>query len=384
MRIATFNVENLFRRVDAMYPRPATGAGGDLFSKTSTQIIEDYQRFKALIDQSTYDAATKTELIALLKLYRLHLRDSSKERYFTLREVREKLFVKPKTGSIRIDVNGRQDWEGWIELKQSDLRGAAVANTGRIVKLVGADVLAVVEVEDRTAMRRFSEQVLAIDEPTYGKIEYTFCRLMDGNDDRGIDVGLFSRMPIVSMNSNVDLGLPAERIFRRDCAEYEVRTPGGKSLWLLINHFKSKGSGTLAETNARREKECAAVAGICSSRHANHDYVVVAGDLNDSPGPWLQPLLDLGFRDAMQHPTYLAKKDPTFKKKPKRLGTISSGADKFDYLLLSPALWNAVTDVGVERQGIWAPRTFPHLPEVTSKLTAASDHASLWADINLA
>ena len=31
-------------------------------------------------------------------------------------------------------------------------------------------------------------------------------------------------------------------IFSRDCAEYEIRTPNGNTLLLLVNHFKSKGS----------------------------------------------------------------------------------------------------------------------------------------------
>jgi hypothetical protein len=68
-------------------------------------------------------------------------------------------------------------------------------------------------------------------------------------------------------------------------------------------------------------------------------------------------------------------------------GTYGTGTNldrqKFDYGLLSPALWDVVQQVGVERRGVYAPRTFPHSPEVTSKTTQASDHACVWVDVDL-
>ncbi|MGH8566763.1 MAG: ATP-binding domain-containing protein [Gammaproteobacteria bacterium] len=52
------------------------------------------------------------------------------------------------------------------------------------------------------------------------------------------------------------------------------------------------------------------------------------------------------------------------------------------YDLLSPALWATVSAVGVERRGVWAPRTFPHFPEIGSAVEAASDHAAVWVDLS--
>ena len=70
--------------------------------------------------------------------------------------------------------------------------------------------------------------------------------LIDGNDPRGIDVGLMTRATydIGWMQSHVDdrttLG---EYVFSRDCPEYGVRTPSRETVWVLVNHFKSKGYG---------------------------------------------------------------------------------------------------------------------------------------------
>ncbi|MFM9595204.1 hypothetical protein ACKI1J_38140 [Streptomyces scabiei] len=75
-------------------------------------------------------------------------------------------------------------------------------------------------------------------------------------------------------------------------------------------------------------------------------------------------------------------------REPRRTAPGAHGAgkrdeQKLDYLLFSPELWGRVTRVGVERRGIWAPRTFVPFPTVTSKADQASDHGALFADLDL-
>lgn len=72
--------------------------------------------------------------------------------------------------------------------------------------------------------------------------------LINGNDTRGIDVGIMTtaQVEIVSMQSNVDEPDPAavgEHLFSRDCAEYQCRLPSGAIVWVLLNHFKSQSGG---------------------------------------------------------------------------------------------------------------------------------------------
>ncbi len=378
MRLATFNVENLFRRVNAL--------NQESWDK-SRPILTDYKRFNELIAKAKYTPAIKDEIADLLLKYGLQTRRSAVDAFFILNEVREKLFVMPRGGKKpRIDVNGRAEWEGWLELKRADLNGDEVENTGRVIKTIAADILAVVEAEDRLSLRLFRDQILKHKEPDYGSVDYPYYRLVEGNDDRGIDVGLYSRYPVVDMNTNVDYGPPGKHVFSRDCAEYVVRSPKKNDILVMVNHFKSQGYGAKDENDKLRKRQAAAVAAIYNARKTDFPYVAIVGDFNDAPGsPALQPLLDgnLGLRDVMSHARYKAKKDPTFKPKPKPLGTFGSGATKFDYILLSPALWSKVRNVGVERRGIWAPRTFPHFPEVTGPENAASDHAAVWVDLDV-
>src|SRR6187200_781601 len=95
--------------------------------------------------------------------------------------------------------------------------------------------------------------------------------VIDGNDDRGIDVGLMTRAgyEITSIRSHVDDTVQVGRIFSRDCPEYVIQTPRGARLVLLVNHLKSKGFGSTDEQN-----------------------IVVLGDFNDTPSSaQLRPLL---------------------------------------------------------------------------------------------
>jgi hypothetical protein len=81
--------------------------------------------------------------------------------------------------------------------------------------------------------------------------------LVDGNDDRGIDVAIMTRngFDIGSIRSNVDKTDSKGIIFSRDCAEYEVRTPKGAAIHVLVNHFKSQSGGG----GAKRKRQAKAV-----------------------------------------------------------------------------------------------------------------------------
>ena len=365
MRLATFNVENLFRR-PVVLDQPTWAKGREQ--------LNDYTKFNGIISKASYSSADKKWLVDFLDRYEMADRRISEKEPFQLNEVRGKLFKVPRgKNKAEIIVNGRGDWDGWLELRRHNVNHIAIENTARAVAALNAEVLAVVEAEDRIALQRFNDSHLV---PLGAG--FTYNMLIDGNDERGIDVGLYSKHPIRSIHSNVSLGLPGERTFSRDCAEFEIETPAGDTLWLLVNHFKSKGFGSASSSNARREKQAEAVAEIYRNRIAHNSKVAVVGDLNDTPdGAPLAPLIQqTDLKDVMSHPLYLNGND-------RRPGTYGSGgkSNKIDYILPSPALWAMVSAVGVERRGVWAPRTFPHFPEISSAIEAASDHAAVWVDL---
>ena len=176
--------------------------------------------------------------------------------------------------------------------------------------------------------------------------------------------------------------IPGNRLFSRDCLELAIGIPGGGSLWLLVNHLKSKGYGSAAQNDARRLRQATRVREIYDARVASAEFVAILGDFNDTPDSApLAPLFGGGgkLRDIFEHPKF---------KGTAGLGTWRNGtaANKLDYIVLSPALWDRVTLADVERRGVWGGTKgtlFPHLPEITKEEEAASDHAAVWVDLDL-
>jgi endonuclease/exonuclease/phosphatase family metal-dependent hydrolase len=368
MILAIFNVENLFERPAAMnLPKWSDGR----------KILQDFQELNDLISRATYTTATKKKLLTIMDRNK-GLLTQGKSKFIRMREVRGKLVYKPADKPREIRYNGRAEWIGWFELIEDQVNEIAIDNTARIVKEIDADILCVVEADNRIALTRFNKTVLK----GVGGTPYEHVMLIDGNDERGIDVGILTRgqFLIESMVSHVDDQDSKGKIFSRDCAEYRMKLPSGDKLLVMINHFKSKGYGSQSTSNAKRKRQAMRVRSIYEDRRSEGwDLIAVVGDFNDTPeSDPLKPLLKSGsdLIDVMAHPKFVSDGRP---------GTYANGtkSGKIDYILLSPALSNRVITGGIERRGVWGGKhgtLFPHLPEINEPVDAASDHAAVWVD----
>jgi endonuclease/exonuclease/phosphatase family metal-dependent hydrolase len=364
VRIATFNLENLFTRPSAM--NQETDAAG-------RKAIEDHAAANAIVAKEIYSAADKAKLIALSIKYKWHVLNPPASALVRLQKVRGKLFRKPRNGPLEVVADGRGDWTGWFELKREDVSWAATRNTGRVIHEVNPDVLITIEVEDRPTLVRFNEQVLGAE---FGSL-YPHVMVIDGNDTRGIDVGILSRFPIDTVRSHVDDPVgSSSKTFSRDCPEFDVLLPGGARLVVMANHFKSKRNGNDQASQDRRRAQAERAHVIAVDALARSPLVLVGGDLNDTPAS--VPLADLftdGFHDVIDHADY-----PT-----DRPGTYDTGLPnaKFDYLISSPALWATVQTCGIERRGSYHPGVWTPFDTVTGARDEASDHHCVWMDVNV-
>jgi endonuclease/exonuclease/phosphatase family metal-dependent hydrolase len=172
------------------------------------------------------------------------------------------------------------------------------------------------------------------------------------------------------------------RIFSRDCPEYEVTTPSGGRLVILLNHLKSKGFGSIASSNARRELQASRVKEIYEHlRSEGEELVAVMGDFNDTPqsGPLAPLLQQTDLKDVFTHPRFDDGGHP---------GTfgLCNASNKIDYILLSPKLFMSVQEGGVCRKGMWPgsrPKRWETYAEVERPHDAASDHAAIWVDLDI-
>ena len=360
VRVASYNVNNLFRRAKVFHPGFAGAA----------DVLKDVRTLNTLIAKPTYTDSVKTQMAQILKK---ELDKPTKDRAFAVNEVRDKLFSR-SNGQVTIQADGREDWVGSIDFILKAVDESNSRNTARVIDAVGAGVMCVVEVEDRLTLKQFNESLLQD-----FQADFAHTMLIDGNDERGIDVGLLSKFEIRTVRSHIDDPLDnpqGARTFSRDCPEFEVILPGGKSLWLLGNHFKSK-LPPAAQSDARRTLQAGRVVEILGRFDLDNDLVVVAGDLNDFPNsaPLSGLLQTPGLFDVLTSPLL---NGPSWTYQDKK---------QLDYILVSKPLKAAVTAVGIERRGIFSATDFqgqfPHFPEVTSKLTQASDHAALFADFDI-
>ena len=368
MRLATFNLENMFERPSIMN-LPSNEEG--------RQVLEDYFHLSDLIQNQEYSQDDKDLILKLMKQYS-GLLETGKSDFIILNEIRGHLLNLDRTA---VGVNGRSDWIGWFELKRAAVEETAIENTARVISAVNADVLCVVEVEDRIAVNRFNNSVI----PKVHGQWYGHTMVIDGNDDRGIDVGVMTKpyFYIKSIGTHVDDIDDRGQIFSRDCAEYTITTPSDNILLVLANHFKSQGYGMTEENDRKRKRQAKRVREIYEERLSQGiEFIAVTGDLNISPEhDSLKPLIGNGSSlvDVVKHPKFISDGHP---------GTYLDGRakDKLDYILMSPKLLDKVQQGGIERRGVWGGpdgTLFPHFPEIKKNIDAASDHAALWADLDI-
>jgi endonuclease/exonuclease/phosphatase family metal-dependent hydrolase len=189
-------------------------------------------------------------------------------------------------------------------------------NTARAILDSRPDILAVQEVENLWTLRLFNDQYLS---GYFGQMI-----LLEGNDGRGIDVGLCIKKNLnikcTGILTHVDDLDPnrtnktsdsvqryyndvtneitvVNALFSRDCLEVCLDVVGTKTLTpltLLVNHFKAQDES--AKSDVLRKNQAEKVVDYVKASKANLRLPIVIGDLNEdffNKPSNLQPLQDL-------------------------------------------------------------------------------------------
>jgi hypothetical protein len=155
MRIASFNVENLFARPKAFS------------SDDGTRILKAYAEVNELFGRETYSAANKNKMVELLlelDIYRrndqnaVRRRNTQDPEWAWMRKNRGAFDREPgdTTQDVDIVATGRDDWLGWVELAKEPARELTTRMTAQVNWDKDADVIGVVEAEDRPSHDRFN------------------------------------------------------------------------------------------------------------------------------------------------------------------------------------------------------------------------------------
>jgi endonuclease/exonuclease/phosphatase family metal-dependent hydrolase len=380
-RIASFNVENLFAR-------PKAFAATDL--SVAEPILAAYSQVNLLMRKAHYSDADKQdirELLVELDIYArndqgaIRRKETTSPRWAWLRKNKGDFDRQPRDTSqdVEIIATGRDSWIGWVELATEATDETGTRMTARVIQDLDADIIGIVEAEDRPALVRFNEELL--------EGAYRHVMLIDGNDERGTDVALMTRpgFEINPIRSNVDFEDAEGVVFSRDCPQYEVRTPAGGRIHVLVNHFKSQSGGG----DAKRRRQAAAVRSIADGLVAQGQHVVVLGDLNEGPKTGATQAVNLTDLYSNNSPLLDCYSLAAFDVGG-RPGSYDSCAlaNRLDYIFLSKSLQGSFDGGGLFRKGLWGdrktrPDAWDTYPEMEASNDQASDHAAVFVDLDL-
>lgn len=222
---------------------------------------------------------------------------------------------------------------------------------------IDADILVLEEVENRGYLDQFNRALLA-------DLGYRHVVLIEGNDKRGIDVAVLSRIPVGPVTSYRHLRFPDENgremYFRRDLLQVRIEPDKGRPFDVLAVHLKSQYGGERSDVIRLGEARMLrrVVDGLLAEDSGAR--LIVCGDFNDEIGsPTLQTILGEGENKLASffddHP--LAERI-TYNQEPYR--------SMVDFILASPAMAKSY------EQGSY--RIFPGSPAKTG-----SDHNAVVA-----
>ena len=121
MKIAAFNVENLFDRAKAFNQENATDA---------QRVIRAVSELNSLFEEKQYTPEHKQRILELVEL--LELNRFNEGPFAFIRKIRGAILRRPQAGGIEVVADGRDEWVGWAELKTAPVNEIAVQNTGHL------------------------------------------------------------------------------------------------------------------------------------------------------------------------------------------------------------------------------------------------------------
>jgi endonuclease/exonuclease/phosphatase family metal-dependent hydrolase len=270
-----------------------------------------------------------------------------------------------------------------IEAKPATAQHALAAR----IAAVDADVLALQEVENLDALRRFNRDLLAR--------PYAHEVLVEGNDPRFIDVAVLSRLPIANVTTHrfeVHPANPTMPVFGRDLLELQAFNGSRRRrlLTLFVTHLKSNfipfddpdPAATALANDELRARQAETIARVVAARTRPDARYVILGDLNDDPeaGTLVPMVSGLGLVDGLadvteSRPPPLAtpENSPTTVRWTHR-HSVANAPDTFalfDQIWLSPALGGRVTHASIERRRAWN----------ASSAGVGSDHDPAWIQL---
>ncbi|MGB5820345.1 MAG: hypothetical protein WBG90_12735 [Saonia sp.] len=368
MKIATFNIQNLFHRHRELIKINRT--------KNATDWISELD---ALLRKSVKNQDDNERINSLSFL--LGFEKTEDNPYAILKRQAGEIYYKGRVLENESKASFLTDWQGWTKLANRPIHEKAIFCKAYMIAETNPDILVLQEVEDRTSLMEFNSEFL----PLLKIMPYQEVMVFETNEPRALGMGILLRdgYHLSSFKNHVhDLDDEGFALFDVDCQEYSIVTPQGDTVYVLSNQFST-------EENQRKKQAGKVAERYLQLQEEGNDFIVVCGTLNDvSYSDCLSPLLrGTDLKDIAKNKKFKSDADLGRDKNYFRLGAYRMGVNikQQDYLLLSPKLFNNVNTAGMNRLGTWPERkpNWKLYPSIASKNHAASEHPLIWARIDL-
>lgn len=369
MKIATYNVQNLFHR------------DRSLIQKTTGKCVSDWiAEFDILLTKEK--SSSNTERLKELS-FLLDFDKTYQNPYVVMRKKAGELYLKGMNCSKELKSGELTDWNGWIKVQTVPIDPEATNHKAMVISEIDPDILVLQEVEDKTSLDEFNNFIL----PKFNCAPFSDSFLTPNSEGKGREQALLLKNGYQLESIKIH-GVEDSEITTQELLEYEIQSPKGKSIHLLSAYFYENKLDKEKAFEIRKN-QAYQVSGIYKMLQMQGKInIVVAGTLNapsycNSLAPLLQ---ETDLKDITKNKTFDVDfdegKDATYF----RLGAYRMGVNikQKDYLLLSSALFTKVKSSGLNRKGVW-PEKRPNwgiYSTIQNKNQAASGHPGVWGLIN--
>jgi hypothetical protein len=363
MKIASFNIENIFQR--------------------QTELIKKYRKSKLPDWEEELNSLMARELKSTSEMERikeligfLNINSQSNATRFELKRFDTEFKIRLNSYDYLPKASDQTHWEGWMPLASQPISNQAIFHKAKVIADINPDILFLQEVESRNALLEFHDSYLKKE----FKLHFEEVYFSPTNDtyDRGFGLLLKPGYKVDSTKSHCNQkthnGKP---LFDFDLLEILIDLPNQQKLLCLHTHFSEDNSNkTAAQAKYLTE--------IYHKRKVFFVNIIVLGCLQlPSFSKELSPLFkELKLLAVSRHKQFSVIPDFGNDASYYRLGGYAKGVNikQQDYILLPRHLYAKITHCGLNRQAL-RPEKPPQwllYSTVKKQSQAASGHPLLW------
>lgn len=371
MKIATYNIQNLFHRhIDLIYRKRKVKQEqwNDEFESLLNKLHRknrDYRRMRELADlMGLQHPSSKTNKVR-------HIDSSHPELSYLTPGANptDQFYLKVRSNMNVVSISQK-----------------AVKNKIKVISDANPDILLLQEVENRSSLIEFNTLVFKEKE----EIGYKEIIHLDGNGSTGLGMGILLKegyrvKAIRSFSSERDID--GSFLFTNDLQSYKIETPTGQFIYVLCVQLISNSMEGSNEDKRTRQAEMVSRV-YAELRSKGNDLIVVLGTLNASKfSKSISPIMETDMINISELSNFEVELDTGLDSGYFRMGAYRKGVniEQNNYLLASPTMKFKILSSGMNRKAVWPlkrPKWVTY-ESIQNESDAASEHPLLWVNIEM-